>query len=64
MAFLLFANNNRLELARADLQIKPLQRSFVFHIETSHLVRYVNEMTSFYIKCNTELKWFNGSFLL
>ena len=29
----------------------------VFHIETSHLICSVNEVTGFYMKCNTGLKW-------
>ena len=28
-----------------------------FHIETSHLVCSTNQITGFYMKCNTRLKW-------
>ena len=29
----------------------------VFHIETSHLICSANQMTFFYMKCNTGMKW-------
>ena len=38
------------------LYINIFQSIDVFHIETSHLICSPNQMTSFYIKCNTELK--------
>ena len=31
--------------------------SVAFHIETSHLISIANQMTGFYRKCNTGLKW-------
>ena len=48
--------------------IKPLQNeprhlfnwflpSVAFHMETSHLICNANQMTCFYIECNTVLKW-------
>ena len=33
--------------------------SVAFHIETSHLIFLPNQMTGFYMKCNTGLKWVN-----
>ena len=39
--------------------INPFQFSDAFHIETSHLICSSNQMTGFYMKCNTELKWVN-----
>ena len=32
------------------------QLSVAFHVEPSHLTCSQNEMTGFYMKCNTELK--------
>ena len=37
----------------------PFQCSDAFHIETSHLNCSANQMTGFYMKYNTELKWIN-----
>ena len=34
-------------------RVKPFQPSGAFHIETNHLIRSVNQMTGFYMKCNT-----------
>ena len=31
----------------------------VFHIETNHLIYGAIQMTSFFMRYNTELKWFN-----
>ena len=36
-------------------RVKPFQPSVAFHIETNHLIRSVNQMTGFYMKCNTWL---------
>ena len=36
---------------------KPFQLSVAVHLETSHLICNTNEMTDFYMKCNTGLKW-------
>ena len=33
--------------------------SVAFHIETSHLICIANQMTGFYMKCNTGLKSVN-----
>ena len=30
--------------------------SVAFHVETNHLICGANQMTGFYMKCNTELK--------
>ena len=35
------------------------QPSDAFHIENSHLIFTANQMTGFYMKCNTGLKWVN-----
>ena len=37
--------------------VNIFQPSIAFHIETSHLICSANQMTGFYMKCNTELKW-------
>ena len=37
--------------------INQFQPSVGFHIETSHLKCTSNQMTGFYMKCNTWLKW-------
>ena len=34
----------------------PFQPRVVFYIETSHLIYTANQMTGFYMKCNTGLK--------
>ena len=33
-----------------------VQLSIVFHTETSHLICTANQMSDFYMKCNTGLK--------
>ena len=38
-------------------QFNPFQPSIAFHIETSHLFCRANQVTGFYIKHNTGLKW-------
>ena len=38
-------------------EINPFQLSDVSHIETSHLIYTANQMTGFYMKCNTDLRW-------
>ena len=38
------------------------QPSAAFHIETSHLFCSVKQMTGFFIKSNTGLKWLKGVF--
>ena len=40
-------------------QINPFRPIFTFHIETSHLSCYANQVTGFCMKCNTGLKWVN-----
>ena len=37
----------------------PLQPSVAFHAENSRLIYTANQVTGFYMKCNTGLKWFN-----
>ena len=37
----------------------PFHPTVAFHIETSHLICAVNQITGFCIKCNTGLKWVN-----
>ena len=37
--------------------INPYQPSVAFHVETRYLFRSATEMTGFYMKRNTELKW-------
>ena len=41
------------------LFINPCQHSIAFHIEISHLVSVTNQMTGFYMKCNTGREWGN-----
>ena len=44
--------------------INPFRTSVAFHMETRHLIRFANQMTSFYMKYNTELKWVKPMSLL
>ena len=37
----------------------PFQPSVAFHIKTSHLFCTAEQMTAFYMKCNTGLEWAN-----
>ena len=37
--------------------INPFQPSVAFHIEISHLIFNENQVTDFYMECNTGLKW-------
>ena len=39
---------------------KPFQSIVVFHVETSHFLSGANQMTGFYVECNTEVKWVKG----
>ena len=39
--------------------LNPFQPNTAFHIKTSHLICTANQMTGFYMKCNTGLKWLN-----
>ena len=41
--------------------INTIMSSVAFHIETSNLICSANQITGFYIKCNTGLKWVNVS---
>ena len=38
-------------------EVNLFQPTVAFHIETSNLIYTVNQMTGFYMKCNTGLKW-------
>ena len=38
-------------------QFNPFQGSVAFHLETSHLFCRANQLTGFYMKRNTTLKW-------
>ena len=42
----------------------PFQPSVAFHIKTNHLIFNANQMTGFFMKWNTGLKWDNDIFLL
>ena len=35
----------------------PISASVAFHIKTSQLICTANQLTGFYMKCNTRLKW-------
>ena len=39
--------------------VSPFQPSVAFHLEISHLICTANQVTGFYMKCNTGLKWVN-----
>ena len=41
------------------LGLNPFQTSVAFHIETSHFFCSAKQMTGFYMKHNTRLKWTN-----
>ena len=43
--------------ALRNLLFYLFQSSAAFHIEPSHLICSANQMTGFYMKCNTGLKW-------
>ena len=43
------------------MNINPFQLSVAFHIEICHLICTANQMTGFYVKCKTVLKWVNLS---
>ena len=45
------------------LYINPFQPTVAFHIEISHLFYRAKQMTGFYTKRNTELKWVNVAVL-
>ena len=40
-----------------NLYFDPFQSIDAFQIEISHLICSTNQMTGFYMKCNTWLKW-------
>ena len=40
-------------------KINPLQPSVAFHIETNQLICKTNQLTGFYMKYNTGLRWSN-----
>ena len=39
------------------MNFNPFHSSVTFHIGTSHLFCRIKQMTGFFTKCNTELKW-------
>ena len=46
-------------LGVTEYLISPFEPSVASDIETSHLIWNANQMTVFYIRCNTRLKWVN-----
>ena len=60
--FCIFSQLHRKSLNRAiyrypTFRINPFQPTGTFHIETSHLIWSVNQVTCFNMKCNTWLRW-------
>ena len=51
-----------IKCSKHDLRkyFNPSQPSVVFHIQTNHLIYTGNQMTGFYMKCNSGLKWVNS----
>ena len=47
---------------RKSLEFNSSQFSVAFHIETSHLACKANEVSGFYMKGNTRLKWVKYTF--
>ena len=45
----------------SEAYLNLFQLGVVFRIETSHLICSTNQMTGFYTKCNTGLKWVTGA---
>ena len=41
----------------------PFQPSIAFHIETSHFISAANQITGFYMKCKTGMKWVKNNWL-
>ena len=39
------------------VNINPFQPSLAFHVETKTSDWFAKQMTGFYMKCNTGLKW-------
>ena len=48
-----------LKISKNTKVINPFQPIVAFHKETSHLICSANQMTGFYMECNTGLKWVN-----
>ena len=48
-------SSNTWRLVIVEFFSYPFQPSVTFHIETSHLICRANQITSFYMKCNTGL---------
>ena len=42
-----------------SILVKSFQPTAVLHIETSHFIYAVSQMTGFYMKCSNGLKWVN-----
>ena len=49
-----------LVVLRSGTLLNPFQPSVAFHTETSHLIFIANQMSGFYEKCITSLKWVNS----
>ena len=50
---------NFVKVPQSKKIVNPFQHSVAFYIETSHLICSVYQMTGFFMKCNTGLKWVN-----
>ena len=50
---------NRKIQFRTNVLFNPFQPSIAFHIETSDLLCFAKQKIGFYMKCNTDLKYFN-----
>ena len=48
-------------LLQVGYSVNSFQPGLEFHIETSHLICCASEMTSFYMKCHTRLKWIKNN---
>ena len=66
--FLIFCSNCWRRVERIGVNksigtkwVNPFQYIVTFHIETSHLMCTAYQMTGFYKKCNTGLKWVKRS---
>ena len=44
-------------MTKKHIDFTPFHFSIAFHIETSHLICKANQMTGFYMKYKTGLKW-------
>ena len=51
---------NRKIQFHTNVLFNPFQPSIAFHIETSDLLCFAKQKIGFYMKCNTDLKYFNA----